>query len=161
MNCFCAHSSVLVFIKINTKITFSWAQKQFATRLHTLFSMNTFIKYELSSYRHRLIITAETLQDRDHFWRDDRLALSIWVKTNMQIWKLHRTGVPFVLLVTTSYRFGIHLVDMHPRNAYFICSAYEEICTIFVLCYPMPVLAFGYSCLRVCVCPSITSLSAR
>ena len=57
-NCLCTHSSVnLVFIslecyfgvyfprccatrEINTKITLSWAHKQFATRVHTLFSMS-------------------------------------------------------------------------------------------------------------------------
>ena len=49
-NCFCAHSSaVLVFIslvalqlptwEINTKITLSWALKQFATRVQTLFCL--------------------------------------------------------------------------------------------------------------------------
>ena len=47
-NCLCTHSSViLVFIsctvcatrEINTKITLSWAHKQFATRVHTLFSI--------------------------------------------------------------------------------------------------------------------------
>ena len=46
-NCFCAHSSViLVFVprcfgtrEINTKITISWALKQFVTRVHTLFSI--------------------------------------------------------------------------------------------------------------------------
>ena len=47
-NCLCTHSSViLVFIsctvcatrEINTKITLLWAHKQFATRVHTLFSI--------------------------------------------------------------------------------------------------------------------------
>ena len=47
-NCLCTHpSAILVFIslvaaqtrEINTKITLSWAYKQFATRVHTLFSM--------------------------------------------------------------------------------------------------------------------------
>ena len=37
-NCFSLHESViLVFILINTRITFDWAQKQFVTREHTLF----------------------------------------------------------------------------------------------------------------------------
>ena len=38
-NCFCTHLGVILVFIINTKITLSWALKQFVTRVHRLFSI--------------------------------------------------------------------------------------------------------------------------
>ena len=46
-NCFCGHSSVILvfFFPSWTKITLSWAPKQFVTQVDTLFSMSFFRQF--------------------------------------------------------------------------------------------------------------------
>ena len=75
--------------EINTKITLSWAHKQFATRIHTLFYM--YISWDIVFYPMLIADFRFWLVNNREIWsRISRLTSSAWdIKTKERHWWRH------------------------------------------------------------------------
>ena len=85
MSCFCAHEKVIsVFIseatrEIHTTITFEWVQKQFVTRVHTLFYFlhditNLQMTIKTMVFTHRPLVSLALFTF--FWWRHNRLLMT-------------------------------------------------------------------------------------